>query len=69
MRVTSMSKEKGKKKEKKKVISESVCRKVRRNDGYKMKFMCEYTFRNFYEVIESRYPKRMMYRKESRSFR
>lgn len=62
MRGTSMSKEKGKKKEKKKVISESVCRKVRRNDGYKMKFMSEYTFRNFYEVIESRYPKRVMYR-------
>lgn len=50
-----------KKKEKKKVISAKVCRKVRREDGYRMKFMSEYTFRNFYEVIESRFSKRMMY--------
>ena len=35
-----------KKKEKKKVISAKVCRKVRRDDGYRMKFMSEYTFRS-----------------------
>ncbi len=57
-----MSKGKTKKKEKKRVISEKVCRRVRRSDGLRMKFMSEYTFRNFYEVIESRYPKRNMYR-------
>lgn len=50
-----------KKKEKEIVISKKVCRKVKREDGLKMKFMTEYTFRNFYEVINSRYAKRTMY--------
>lgn len=50
-----------KKKEKEIVISKKVCRKVKRKDGLKMKFMTEYTFRNFYEVINSRYAKRTMY--------
>ncbi len=56
-----MSKEK-KKKEKKKIISEKVCRSIKRPDGLKMKFMTEYTFRNFYEVIESRYSRKTMYK-------
>ncbi len=51
-----------KKKEKKKVITKKICRKIRRSDGLKMKFMSQYTFRNFYEVIESRYSKRNMYK-------
>lgn len=54
-------KEKGKK-EKRHVISTRECRRVKRVDGLKMKFFTKYTFRNFYEVIESRYPKKNMYR-------
>ena len=50
------------KKEKKTKISSRMCRKIRRKDALKMKFMSEYTFRNFYEVIESRFGKRVMYR-------
>ncbi len=48
-------------KEKSKVVTKKICRAVKRNDGLEMKFMTEYTFRNFHEVIASRYPRRTMY--------
>ena len=48
-------------KEKSKVVTKKICRSVKRNDGLEMKFMTEYTFRNFHEVIASRYPRRTMY--------
>lgn len=50
------------KREKKKVITTRICRSVKRTDGLVMKFMTEYTFRNFMEVIESRYGSKSMYR-------
>lgn len=62
MRDFAMSKERGKKKEKPVKITKKMCSKVKRPDGLKMKFMTEYTFCNFYEVIASRFSKKVMYR-------
>ena len=50
------------KKEKKKVITEKMCRRVRRSDGLKMKTVMGYTFPDFMEAIASRYGKRTCYR-------
>ena len=50
------------KKEKKKVITEKMCRRVRRSDGLKMKTVMGYTFADFMEAIASRYGKRTCYR-------
>ena len=62
MRDFAMSKEQRKKRTKPVRITRKMCSKVRRSDGLRMKFMTEYTFRNFYEVIGSRFPKKVMYR-------
>ena len=51
-----------KKKEKKKVITKKLCRKIRREDGLTIKTLTSYTFRAFLEAIESRYHKRVMYK-------
>ena len=50
------------KKEKKEVITEKMCRRVRRSDGLKMKTVMGYTFPDFMEAIASRYGKRTCYR-------
>ena len=54
-----MTKKKEKKKEKK--ITRSMCRRVRRSDGLRMKWVQEYTFRSFLDAITSRYGDRKAY--------
>lgn len=49
-----MSAKKNKKK-KPIVIKTSACRKIKRSDGLKMKWVQEYTFRGFLEAITSRF--------------
>ena len=49
------------KKQKVRVITSSSCRKIKRSDGLKMKWVQEYTFRGFLEAITSRYGNRKAY--------
>ena len=50
-----------KRKEKKKKITHSLCLHTKRADGYRMKWVTEYTFRNFLESITSRFGNRKAY--------
>ncbi len=52
---------KNKKKKKERVITTKSCRKIKRNDGLKMKWVQEYTFRGFLEAITSRYGNKKAY--------
>ena len=43
-------------------ISEKECRRIKRNDGLRMKTVKGYTFPDFMDAISSRYPKRTCYK-------
>lgn len=49
------------KKRKAEIITSSSCRKIKRSDGLKMKWLKEYTFRGFLDAITSRYGNKKAY--------